>query len=129
VIAAFQLTIPGWVGGFLGFFAIAMIAGFVSRVIGHAPSRALHRRFATYGPVEGRTKAEIIAAVGPPTSMSELPEGRTLAHWHAPGYDIALGFMPDEVCYGIELDIAAGWFYVQRRMPQVRAVEGMAHDF
>jgi hypothetical protein len=110
VIAAIEITIPGWVGSFLGFFAIAMVAGFVSRTIGHAPGRALRRRFAAYGPVQGRTKAEIIAAVGPPNTSSELPEGRTLEHWHAPGYDIALGFRPDDVCYGVELDIAADWF-------------------
>jgi hypothetical protein len=110
VIAAIQLTIPGFVGTFLGFFAIAMVAGVASRTIGHLPGRALRRRFAAYGPVKGRTKQEIIAALGPPNSMSELPEHRTLAHWHAPGYDIGLGFGPDDVCYGVELDIAAGWF-------------------
>jgi hypothetical protein len=42
--------------------------------------------------------------------MSDLPEGRTLVYWHAPGYDIVLGFAPDDVYYGVELAISGLWW-------------------
>jgi hypothetical protein len=40
--------------------------------------RTLQGRFQRLGPVQGRTGAEIVAAVGPPSGMTALPGGRVL---------------------------------------------------
>jgi hypothetical protein len=82
----------------------------VLELIGTASGRALRTKFRRFGAVTGRTKAEIVGTIGSSNAVaSELPEGRSLIHWHAPGYDIALGFTPEDLCYGIELENSRLW--------------------
>lgn len=57
-----------------------------------ARGRELQRKFVALGVMTGRTKTEIIAAVGPPSSISALPDGKTLLQWISSGYHIALRF-------------------------------------
>jgi hypothetical protein len=57
-----------------------------------ASGRELQRRFIALGVMTGKTKAEIVAAVGPPSSISQLPDGKMLLQWIASGYHIALRF-------------------------------------
>lgn len=57
-----------------------------------APGRELHARFTSLGDMTGKTKAEIVAVVGQPTSVSELPEGKELLQWQATGCHVALRF-------------------------------------
>ena len=63
-------------------------------------SRALAQKFAGLGTIAGKTKHEIIAVVGPPTSFSALAGNQTLLQWQATGYHIALSFT-DDVCNGV----------------------------
>ena len=65
-----------------------------------APGRELHSRFVALGTLAGKTKDEIVAAIGPPTSISSLPNGKTLLQWQATGCHMALRFT-GEVCDGL----------------------------
>lgn len=65
-----------------------------------APGRDMAQRFAALGTLSGRTEAEIVAAVGQPSSRSAMPEGKTLLQWQPTGYHIALLFK-DGVCEGV----------------------------
>ena len=64
------------------------------------PGRALAGKFAALGIISGRSKQEIIAAVGQPTSFSAMAENQALLQWQATGYHIALSFT-GEVCNGV----------------------------
>jgi hypothetical protein len=64
------------------------------------PGRALAKKFAELGTIAGKSKQEIIEAVGQPTSFSALAENQTLLQWQAIGYHIALSFT-GEVCNGV----------------------------
>lgn len=69
-----------------------------------APGNALAQRFRDAGTLSGRTKDEIVAFVGPPSSMSGLPNGKTLLQWMATGYHIALRFDGD-ICDGVTHEV------------------------
>lgn len=60
-----------------------------------APGRELHQKFESLGDMTGKTKDEIIAVVGAPTTVSELPDGKTLLQWQATGCHMALRFAGD----------------------------------
>lgn len=62
--------------------------------------RHLHYKFRMLGALPGKTRAEIVAAVGEPTSISVAAAGRTLLQWQATGCHMALLFEGD-VCLGI----------------------------
>ncbi|MGB5064632.1 MAG: hypothetical protein WBQ37_12860 [Candidatus Competibacter sp.] len=64
------------------------------------PGKDLAQRFASLGTIAGKSRQEIIASVGSPTSFSTMPEGKTLLQWQATGYHIALLFNGD-VCEGV----------------------------
>nr|AGY30836.1 hypothetical protein [uncultured bacterium] len=64
------------------------------------PGRDLAKKFAALGTIAGRSKQEIIQAVGQPSSFSALAENQTLLQWQATGYHIALSFT-GEVCNGV----------------------------
>lgn len=57
-----------------------------------APGRELHQKFVALGDMTGKTKDEIIAAVGQPTSISALADGKTLLQWQATGCHMAVRF-------------------------------------
>lgn len=89
--------------GILGFIAIFFIGSILFALQKHAvtsPGRELHRKFVALGNVMGKTKSEIIAQVGPPTSISALAAGKTLLQWQATGCHMALRFN-GESCEGI----------------------------
>lgn len=64
------------------------------------PGKDLAQRFASLGTIAGKSRQEIIASVGSPTSFSTMPEGKTLLQWQATSYHIALLFNGD-VCEGV----------------------------
>lgn len=64
------------------------------------PGKALRAKFAHIGTLKGRTKDEIIAAVGSPSSVSAIKDGVTLLQWQSTGYHIALHFTGDR-CNGV----------------------------
>lgn len=57
-----------------------------------APGRALYAQFVLLGIMEGKTAAEIIAAVGRPDSVCLNDKGETLMQWEETGAYIALLF-------------------------------------
>lgn len=70
------------------------------QVVVTGPGLVLHQKFVDLGNLQGKSKDEIIAQVGPPTSISGLPEGKTLLQWQATGCHMALRFDGD-LCEGI----------------------------
>jgi hypothetical protein len=66
-----------------------------------APGRALRKRFVSLGSLKGRTRKEIVKVVGPPSTETPLPDGRTLLQWRATGYHIALVFEKNGRCFGV----------------------------
>ena len=90
---------------FLLFLVLAIVGGGVLTTITKlqvaSPGQALARRFASINPIAGKTRDYIITAVGPPSSISALPHGKTLLQWQATTYHIALRFSPENVCEGI----------------------------
>jgi hypothetical protein len=60
----------------------------------------LRRKFEALGELNGKTKLEIIAAVGPPIAISGATDGKTLCQWMKTGFHIALIF-DEEICEGI----------------------------
>ncbi len=86
--------------GFLPWLIGAIVVGgIISAVMQQAnvtaPGRELHQKFESLGDMTGKTKDEIIAVVGPPTSVSELPDGKTLLQWQTTGCHMALRFDGD----------------------------------
>jgi hypothetical protein len=70
-------------------------------LIVRAPGRALRKRFVALGKLKGRTRKEIVKAVGPASTETLLPDGRTLLQWRATGYHIALVFEKNGRCFGV----------------------------
>ncbi len=66
-----------------------------------APGRALRKRFIALGTLKGKTRREIVKAVGEPGTETPLPDGRTLLQWRATGYHIALVFEKNGRCFGV----------------------------
>lgn len=60
-----------------------------------APGRQLHSKFIALGNMTGKTAQEIVAAVGRPTSVSNMANGCTLLQWQKPGCHMALLFDSD----------------------------------
>lgn len=86
-----------YVGPFIGgLFLFVLIAAAV-----RAPGAALSKKFVALGTLSGKTKAEIIAAVGQPNAVSAAGEGKTVLQWLRTGYHIALVFNAQDVCEGI----------------------------
>jgi hypothetical protein len=71
--------------------------------------RSLQTSFRRLGRIAGRTRREIVQAVGPPNSVSSLAAGKTVLQWMAPGYHIALRFAgnaADSICEGVTHETA-----------------------
>jgi hypothetical protein len=77
--------------------AVAVVIPYVFR----APGRALRKRFVALGSLKGRTRKEVVTAVGQPATETVLPDGRTLLQWRATGYHIALVFEKNGRCFGV----------------------------
>lgn len=92
-------------------FILIMAGGFVVYIIIQAlvkaGGRSLNAKFVALGILKGRTKAEIVAAVGPPSSISQTVDGQLL-QWIETGYHIALRFDRDEICLGVTHEFSAG---------------------
>ena len=59
--------------------------------------KELRRKFEALGELTGKTKQEIVAAVGSPSAISGTADGKTLCQWMKTGFHIALIFN-GEVC-------------------------------
>jgi hypothetical protein len=80
---------------------VAGLAAVVVPYVFRAPGRALRKQFVALGTLTGRTRREIVKAVGEPGSETTLADGRTLLQWRATGYHIALVFEKNGRCFGV----------------------------
>lgn len=81
-------------------------AGIVSEDSGLLPGgRRLAQGFAGLGVLTGRTKGEIVAAVGPHSAFSVTGPDQVLLQWQSDVYHIALLFEGD-ICVGITHEFA-----------------------
>lgn len=87
-----------FIGGLVLFGVISALA--------KAPGNLLQQRFVELGQLTGKTRSEIIAAVGPPNSISAVGDGKSLLQWMASGYHIALLF-DGEICLGVNHEFSA----------------------
>jgi hypothetical protein len=89
----------------LAIIAIPLIGGLILYAVIHsgvrAPGNSLASKFQQLGVLQGRTKDQIVAAVGPPQAVSAQPGGKSLLQWQATGYHIALLFDGAGICEGI----------------------------
>jgi hypothetical protein len=80
-------------GGFVGAYVIAL--RFVTA------ERSIHDKFLRLGSLNGLTRAEVVAAIGPPNSITEAGAGKKLLQWtknsSRGGFHVALLFGPDDV--------------------------------
>ena len=78
-----------------------VVGGAISAAFANKEGKQLAQKFANLGVLRGKTKQEIIDAVGePPNSMSVIGPGKTLLQWQKANYHVALGFQ-DDICYGV----------------------------
>ena len=71
--------------------------------------RNLQARFRGLGRIAGKTRRDIVRAVGPPNSISSLAGGKALLQWLSPGYHIALRFngqAEESICEGVTHETA-----------------------
>ena len=84
----------------LGFIAVLVVGGIIAGISISSGSN----RFAEIGDITGKTEAEIIAAVGPPNSISGMADGGKLLQWmqtnSAGGYHYAIAFDADGKAVG-----------------------------
>jgi hypothetical protein len=73
---------------------------------GRGNARGLSRRFQALGNMYGKSKDQIVEAVGEPTSVSFIGRAK-LMQWQVPGYHIALRFDEDDMFAGITHEYAA----------------------
>lgn len=92
-----------WLLGLAGGVLIVMVSIWLAK----RPGVLLRQRFVRLGQLQGRSKAEIVAHVGPPNSISVRPQGGSLLQWIVPGYHIALDFGANDVCLGVTHEFAA----------------------
>ncbi|MGW1293206.1 hypothetical protein [Streptomyces sp. NPDC002533] len=87
-------------------FDQGQFAGITSEDSGLLPGgRALAQSFAGLGNLAGRSKVEIVAAVGPYSSFSVTGPHQVLLQWQSDVYHIALLF-EDDICVGITHEFA-----------------------
>ena len=84
---------------------LMLLGAAVQRAFAASDVQGTRRKFAQLGTIAGRSKADIIQAVGQPTSVSNIAGGKTLLQWQhvtqAGAYHIALRFDAADVCEGV----------------------------
>ena len=81
------------------FLPILLLIAVVILAMGRVSSNP-SRRFAQLGNMRGKSKYEIIEAVGPPSSVSQ-GAGYTLLQWQTRGYHVALKFDDEGMFAGV----------------------------
>ena len=89
-----------WIG-----IGAVVLAGVIGAMVAGSQIGSLQQKFAALGDLSGRSRAEIISAVGAPQSVSAVGGGKTLLQWQmvnqAGGYHIALLFDENDRCEGV----------------------------
>lgn len=84
----------------MAFVPLVLVLVLMAWFIRRASSGSISKRFRRLGDLTGKTRTEIVKAVGRPTSVSSVPKG-ALLQWQARGYHIAIRFDEDGVFDGI----------------------------
>lgn len=88
-------------GWWFFFIVVAVIvAGAMQQQWILSEGKALAEKFGALGNLIGKNEADIVAAVGPPTSRSAMATGQLL-QWQRTGYHIALIFDDQGQCGGV----------------------------
>ena len=91
------------------YFIIPLVAGlFLYALVGaavSAPGKMTQQKFQSLGVLSGKSEAEIVAVVGPPTARSAV-DGGYLLQWMQSGYHICLTFSPEGVCQGVTHEVS-----------------------
>ena len=89
----------------MAFLIVIVVLVLIGAVTASARLSNTQNKFVRLGKLAGRSKEEIVKVVGPPTSVSSLPNGKTLLQWQhisrAGGYHIALRFDDQGRCEGV----------------------------
>jgi hypothetical protein len=94
----------------VGWATVIVLGGFfvvdiVCMAIFGSPEGNLQKRFVELDNLQGRTRQEIVAAVGDPNSISQAGGGKSLLQWmktsQTGGYRISLLFNAAGICEGI----------------------------
>lgn len=89
-----------WIG-----IGAVVLAGVIGAMVAGSQVGGLQQKFAELGHLPGKTRTEIIDAVGPPQSVSAVGDGKTLIQWQminqAGGYHVALMFDENDLCEGV----------------------------
>jgi hypothetical protein len=102
----FLFDLPWWAQVIIVVIAVGIAVTQTQQEDVTAPGRALAKKFGALGNLQGRTKQEIVASVGRPTSFSALTGNQTLLQWQATGFHIALIF-DGEICGGVTHEYCA----------------------
>lgn len=90
-----------------GWMMVLMVGLPIIFAFGYAlQAQGAQSKFKNLGVIKGRTKAEILQAVGPPNSVSAMAHGGEILQWITPGYHIALIFTND-ICDGVSHEHAS----------------------
>ena len=90
-----------------GYFLVILLLPIIAVIAWSLQASSLQSKFLRMGALLGRTRNEIIAAVGQPNSVSSIGPNQTLLQWQTTGYHIALTFT-GEVCNGISYEYSMG---------------------
>jgi hypothetical protein len=89
-----------WIG-----IGVVVVVGLIGAAVAGSQIGSLQQKFASLGDLPGKSRTEIINAVGPPQSVSALGDGKTLLQWQminqAGGYHVALMFDENDLCEGV----------------------------
>jgi len=86
---------------FVGIIIGGLVLFVIISLVVKSPGRSLQIKFQKLGNMTGRRKQEIIAAAGPPSSISATGDGGQLLQWMATGYHIAIRFDANGMFRGI----------------------------
>lgn len=84
-----------------------ILGGIITAAINAAKGGELQSKFAGMGDLMGKSKAEILGIVGPPSAVSSIGDDLTLLQWQVEGYHVALRFR-GELCEGVTHESAVG---------------------
>jgi len=88
----------------LGLFIWILIMGsifFFAFLLGAQSGQRLASKFASAGTLKGKSKEDIIKAVGPPNAISGAANGGQILQWLSGGYHIVLLFDAGGICRGV----------------------------
>ena len=85
---------------------VSLLGSVVWAIASSMSTQGVKRKFSDMGVIAGRTKEDVIACVGSPSSISAVGDGIELLQWQITGYHIALKFT-NGICDGVTHEFAA----------------------